>query len=489
MSTADLSLVTGTLRRLLATNIERLAGGGPNVVTVTCGYPDAIAQASRTVNLHLYHIAEDQFRRNLPGPGSDRNNVATTPLALSLFYIMTVHHTAADMTLAWQVEQQLLGYALKTLHDFPTIGDDTQMSTSAGALLPVLLEDLRHAGNTIDVVLRPLTPEDSVTYWSAEQEQPVRASAFYEVRTVLMDPEEPHSNPGLVFSVGQSVVPRLDLALSSSSSEIAFDRPAAIAASLPGSIAVSPARPALDRPAADPLFPDNAVFTISGTGLTGGLSRRLVVRTGRWRGLGVPNGEIAVAPGAAQAGTWGLAVQPDRLTVTVDRLLDYVDVTGAAAQAPVFPGHYSAALEVVVAMRPQGDQTREVTQRSNEVVFTVAPRILGADAPVVIPGDPQAASPADEDRDRITLHVAPGTPLDFGAGNPIDELDVRLTIDGIAYRRIAAFDAVPAANDGTFTVAANALTLQPVFDTAAAGLHSVRLTVEGADAQPFWIET
>ena len=93
----------------------------------------------------------------------------------------------------------------------------------------------------------PLPPEDSVTYWSAEQDQPVRPSAFYEVRTVLMDPEEARSNAGLVYAVGQSVVPRIDLALGSSRSEIVFDRPASIAASLPGSIPVSPARPAPRR--------------------------------------------------------------------------------------------------------------------------------------------------------------------------------------------------------------------------------------------------
>ena len=488
MSTADLSLVTGTLRRLLATNIERLAGGAASAVTVTCGYPDAIGSATRTVNLHLYHIAEDQFRRNLPGPGTDRNNVATTPLALSLFYIMTVHHTAADMTMAWQVEQQLLGYALKTLHDYPTISDDTQMSTSTGATMPVLLEDLRNAGNMIDVVLRPLAPEDSVTYWSAEQDQPVRPSAFYEVRTVLMDPEEARSNAGLVYAVGQSVVPRIDLALGSSRSEIVFDRPASIAASLPGSIPVSPARPALDRPAADAMFPDNAAFTIAGTGLAGGLARRLMVRTPRWRALGVPNGEIAVAPGAAAAGVWGLAVQPGQLTVTIDKALAYVDAAGAAAEAPVFPGHYSAALEVVVAHQPSGDASREVVQRSNDVVFTITPRILGADAPVTIAGTPGAPAPADQDRQRITIHVAPGVPLDYRAGHPAEELDVRLTVDGIAYRRVAAFAAVPAANDGSFAVAPNALTFQPLFDSAAPGLHAVRLSVEGADAQPFWIE-
>lgn len=486
MSTGNLALVSGTLRRLLLLNMERLAGITAQPVEVTCGYPEAQSSASRTVNLHLYHVAEDQFRRNVPGPGTDRENVSTTPLALSLYYIMTAHHTASE-SMGWETEQQIMGYALKTLHDFPSITDRTRLLTAGGAVVPAFLEGLRDAGNIIDVILRPLTPEDAVTYWSAEQEQPVRLSAHYEVRTVLMDPEESRQSPGIVLTVGQNVAARVDLALGATSSNLAFDRPAAIATSVPGSIFLSPARPALDTPPIDPLYPDNAKFRITGTGLAGGLQRRLVVRSDRWRSQGIPFGEIAIPTGPAQADKWGVEVRSDRVDVEIGDQLAYVDQAGNPATVTVLPGHYAAAIEIVTGYRPAGAAMREVTQRSNEAVFTITPRIQRTNAPVVIPGVPGAPSPGDEDRTRITILISPHIQLDAGT-SPIDQLDIRLIVDGATYERVEVFQPVPALNDGLFTVAASSITFQPFFDTAVPGVHSVRLAVEGADAQPFWIE-
>ncbi|MFI0848339.1 DUF4255 domain-containing protein [Mesorhizobium sp. IMUNJ 23232] len=486
MSTSDLALVSATLRRLLTINIARLAGAAALPIEVTCGYPEAQAAANRTVNLHLYHIAEDQFRRNLPGPGSDRENVSTTPLALSLFYILTAHHSAAE-ALAWQTEQQIMGYALKTLHDFPSLNDDTSLLTVQGTPVPAFLEAFRDTGNIVDIILRPLTPEDAINYWAAEQEQPVRLSAHYEVRTILMDPEVSRSSPGIVYSVGQSVIPRSELALTGSTSELNFARPAAIANGLPPTITVSPARPALDTPAVDPLFPGNARFRLLGSGLASGVQRQLMVRSERWRAAGVPFGEIALAPGPLQATRWGVSFEPDGIDVEIGPKLGYRDAAGNPATVDVLPGHYSAAVELVTDYRPSGGAMRAVTQRSNEVMFTVAPRLHRADPPVVIPGLPAQPPPANESRQRITLRISPNIQLDAGTPGKIDQLDIRLIVDGAAYERRDAFDIVPALNDGCFTVAASSVTFQPFFDAALPALHVVRLVVEGVDAQPFWI--
>ena len=79
----DLSDVTRSLVRLLRLNIRRLEGiapGDPTTITVTPEPPEAIGESAQNLlSLHCYHVAEDAYYKNLPGPGSDPPNVAKNP--------------------------------------------------------------------------------------------------------------------------------------------------------------------------------------------------------------------------------------------------------------------------------------------------------------------------------------------------------------------------------------------------------------------------
>ncbi len=477
MPTSDLSLVSTSLQTLLQANIGRLAGSGAPAVAIKLGYPEDQVNADRTINLHLYHVAEDQFNRNLPGPGADANSAATTPMSLSLFYLMTAHHKTG-ITRA-ETEQQIMGHALKTLHDFALIGPDTSVMDVGGLVTKILPSGFNDKGTRLEIVLRPLTPEDALAYWASEQQQAVRLAAYYEVRLVQLEPEPVKTSSNIVLNVGQWVGLKADVAVAASRSAMRFARPAALGASLPDLIEVSPARPFLDHPPIDaPNFPNTNHFWLEGNGFAGGIRRRVVIRHDSWAGLGVPGGEIALGE-ALQPGVltdiWGVAIQDQRVDVRLANQISYEDADGAAQTLDILPGTYRARVDVVTGDQAVGPKTRELVRRSNEVLFQIAPRLNVADPPVLIPGPP--------DRHRVTLRISPR----FSLVTP--GLEIVLAIDGEVYQRVPAFDPVPANNDGLFRANVQTLVVQPWFDVTETGVHNVRLSVNGVDAQPFWLET
>jgi hypothetical protein len=477
MPTSDLSLVSTSLQTLLKANISRLAGSAAPAVLVSLGYPEDQSTADRTINLHLYHVAEDQFNRNLPGPGADANSTATTPMSLSLFYLMTAHHKSG--TTRAETEQQIMGLALKTLHDFALIGPDSAVMDSGGVVTKILANGLNDKTTRLEIVLRPLTPEDALAYWATEQQQQVRLAAYYEVRLVQLEPEPVKTQAGIVLKVGQWVGLKTDAAVTASRSAMRFARPAALGASLPELMELSPARPFLDHPPIDaPNFPDTNHFWLEGTGFAGGIRRRVVIRHDSWAGRGVPGGEIALGE-AVQAGVladpWGVAFQDQRVDVRLANRIGYTDADGAAQTLDILPGTYRARIDVVIGDQAVGTGTRELVRRSNEVLFQIAPRLNVADPPVLIVGPPN--------RHRVTLRISPRFSL-VAVG-----LDVALAIDGEVYERVAIFDPAPEKNDGMFRVTATTLVVQPRFDVTEKGIHPVRFSVDGVDAQPFWLET
>ncbi|HYG48570.1 MAG TPA: DUF4255 domain-containing protein [Allosphingosinicella sp.] len=472
MATSDLSSVSTSLHRLLSANIDRLAGQGAPAVAVTLGSPEDQSSAVRTVNLHLYHVAEDPFNRNLPPPGSSANGLSATPMSLSLFYLMTAHHNGSKKA---EIEQQIMGYALKTLRDFSLVSADTQVADENGNLTTILAPGLAEGSSALEIILRPLTPEDAIAYWASEQQQSIRLSAYYEVRIVRLEPEPPGRFAEPVLSFGQWVGPMADVALSGSRSVLAFAAPPALAGSLPDRIEVSPARAFLDVPPAnDAAFPGTNIFRLVGSGLRGGVRRRIVLRHPGWPAKGVPGGEIAIGEAVQPAGptsTWGVRFDDREIEIRVADRIDYVDAGGAAAQIDVVPGFYGARVEIVVAHRTVGNRTREIVRRSNEVPFMIAPRLHKADSPA----GPQG---------QIKLHASATFDLQTAG------IDVALIVDGVAYALTDPFSANPADNDGCFRIdSASTIIFQPSFDPTVAGHHGVRLSVNGVESQPFWAQT
>ena len=126
MPWGDLSEVTGALTRLLETNIEQVLNPGLNV-TVVGTPPDQLGSSvTNTISLYLYHVRETAYTQNRPGPGSDIPNIATAPMGLDLFYVLTAHQRRVLVALAVNgVPIDVLaerlhttrGALYKTLHD------------------------------------------------------------------------------------------------------------------------------------------------------------------------------------------------------------------------------------------------------------------------------------------------------------------------------------------------------------------------------------
>src|SRR5262245_59587928 len=113
MPVIKLEDVTSSLAKLLRENINQSYNAN---VTVAPQSPDQVPGGNSTLVLHLYHVAPNPHLRNLPG--RDRTDARTTPLALTLFYILTVPGKAGTEADAY-AQQNFFGYALRTFHEYP----------------------------------------------------------------------------------------------------------------------------------------------------------------------------------------------------------------------------------------------------------------------------------------------------------------------------------------------------------------------------------
>lgn len=273
MALIDLYKVTKTLIDLLRLNITQNIDPSldDGVLQVTGIPPEKVESASNRLNFFLYHIAEDAYYKNALGPGSDAPNVAKTPMALNLFYILTAHHEVGeDAQFDAETQQKLMGYGLKTFHDFPVITDKTRIDDGTPDGTLVLDADLRGKDNSLEVILRPVSAEDAIAFWGSEETRTVRLSAYYEVRVILLEPEPPKTMPGIVLNLGTFLVQVGSPHLDRSQSLVRFQLPernGGMVQSLP----VSPARVTLDSSPEPPERPQaHNRLQLLGTNLTAG---------------------------------------------------------------------------------------------------------------------------------------------------------------------------------------------------------------------------
>jgi Pvc16 N-terminal domain len=458
MPWSDLSEVTVALTRLLERNIDQVLSPGLSV-SVVATPPDQLGTSvSNTLSLYLYHVRETAEAQNRPGPGSDLPNVATAPMGLDLFYVLTAHQRA-DHAFDAIVEQRLMGYAMKTFHDVSIVTDATMI---AGA--PVLTGTQRGRNNRLNIELRKLEPDMSFAIWTTGERQFTRLAAYYQVGLVLLEPEPALRMPGTVLSVGAFVTPMGTVTLTGSRSGMAFALPA-ISGGGTQTLQAEPARPAVTAPAGT-----NAEFSILGENLSGGLWRRLTLRNARWARLTPPLDRVPLDPALNLANGWVVDVLADRINVRVGSQLTFAPPGGGPNRTiQVFPGTYAVRLDTVRAEQVVGGQVRSQSSTSNEIAFPITPRIVGH-ALNVVPNT-------------IRVDLDPAFPLDIAP--PLgDELDIQVIINGHVYRRNIGGPLVA----GEFAAQPNAVLIFADFSVAATGLHSLRLSIEAADAQPYWIE-
>jgi hypothetical protein len=178
-----IAAVTATLRNLLAAALATEADLNDALVTVQ---PlDKARDATATVNqlnLFLYLISPNAAWRNQDMPGRvQQGDVASPPLALNLFYLLSAYGRDNDVEKPFS--HLLLGQAMSILSDHPLLGHD-----EIAAALPN--NDLGDQVERVRITLQPLSIEDISKLWAGFQMQ-YRLSVAYEIAVVLIDTQRP----------------------------------------------------------------------------------------------------------------------------------------------------------------------------------------------------------------------------------------------------------------------------------------------------------
>lgn len=492
MALLDLYKVTKTLTDLLLFNITKnIDPTLDEMLNVTAIPPEKVESPSNQLNFFLYHIAEDTYYKNTLGLGSDVPNVAKSPMALNLFYILTAHHERGEEAqFDAETEQKLMGYGLKTFHDFPVITDRTQITwiDSMGVLqVKQLLDDpeLRGKDNSLEVILRPVSPEEAIAFWGSEETRTVRLSAYYEVRVILLEPEPPKTMPGIVLHLGTYLVQLGSPHLERSQSLVLFQLPERNGGSIQ-QVEVSPARVTLDSSPEPPERPQayNRLLLL-GTNLTKGRSRTLVLKNNLWSRLELPDPEVSLEQAVvdlAQNPNWQVTFASDRIEVVFPPVpsptLTVVLPDTTSVDLPLLPGCYSALVKLVMTEQVINGELKQITATSNEIGFAIAPRIIG----------------------NITLNTETiDIEIGFDPEN-LQEDSIQVIFDSEVYTR-----ADEPLNDGEFTLAntpSNLVRINPPFSLSDRSVvmpgesvtldesiaYPFRMIVNGAESAPFWIE-
>jgi hypothetical protein len=404
---------------------------------------------------------EDAHYKNLSPPGSGGPPVSRQPLALSLFYILTAHHQINEVYDA-QNQQNLFSLAIKTMHDNALIDDNLAISPDGGPPQTVMHTDLRGRDNHFEISPRPLTPEESMGFWTTEQTSTTRLSAYYEVRTIFIEPEEPTGAFGRVYDLGLFVAPISAPVLEKVSALSAFTPPAA--SGLPAQVLdTSPARAVLE-PGSSPAVNRIKVAgsALSGDGQPG--ASQIVLRTPAWRELPVPVRD-AVIDASLNPG-WNVEITSTAAQFDLQASLQAM-VDGVATALEVTPGIYAVSVRTTRRQQTEGGTLRETASESNQIAFSIGAHIIQ-----VVAGGPG----------RLVVQVT--NTFDMTAAG----LDAQLSIDGEIYDEAAAFANAPA-DAGLFVRQVGQIEFPPFFNLVTAATHPLRLIINGAESQPFWFTT
>jgi hypothetical protein len=166
-------------------------------VPVTLAPPDVpVSGASGArVNLFLYRVTEDAQLKNqeIPGAGNPAG-YGHPPLSLDLHYLLTAYGSTDE---SYADAQQILGDAMRVLHDHGMITEKLLRLEGTEADQPVLDTSLRDQFEKIKIYLDPISLEDLTKVWTALT-KPYRLSAAYSVGVVQIKGKSFPAIPKLV---------------------------------------------------------------------------------------------------------------------------------------------------------------------------------------------------------------------------------------------------------------------------------------------------
>lgn len=340
MTIINLSLVSRALKKVIESAVVGSSIWNkvqpPNVSILP---PDKLKADS--LGLYLYHVCEDPALKNQPPASSSADPVPVryTSMALNLYYLLT---TDAQVETDDKMEdaQMLMGLAIKALHDYPVLTENTLVNTVN------IFQDvgLEQSSARLKTTMQPTPYNDAVNYWTAGQ-SPLRLSAYYTVSVVLLDPEEPPSRTGRVLDYGVHTFIAGGPRLTGSKNVLQVVMPDG------GGSQEIELRPAE--------IPIGGRFELLGVNLKSE-DTDLVINCSDWD-TGV----------TADMG-WGVIATENRVIVTTQNQIDGKDL---------LPGVYTAKVQVSQLRQMPDGTDRTFTNGSNETPFTITPRIDSVSLP------------------------------------------------------------------------------------------------------------
>jgi hypothetical protein len=436
----NIAEVTQKIRDMIKARVDPFLA--PAAATTTSVSPQSVTSGTNVVSVYLFHWVEDPFFKNQPPPptGSGPVPVSHTPLALNLNYVVTAHNPdqTTDPDQRVMQEQRLLGLVAKAVHDEPLLTLDN--------------------GDEFELILRPVGIEESVNFWSSDEQHLTRMSLYVEARIILLQPEPPKTVPGMVLSVNTFVFIGLGPQLTTSRSVLTIVPPVIGARQLNA----EPARVALFDPT-DPVaseLVDNNRLDLFGVDFGRG-PRLLELESGAVRV------RVAIDQSAPQNANWEIFIAEGKISLrfwtAVFDALSNAQVPRPAlppdpAVPPLLPGVYTAR---VVDDQPPRPRT------SNAIAFAVIPQVKSV---TLISGN------------AYTLEIS-GTYL----GEPSLQLEL---VVGSEILTLGA-GTPPPAGSYALPAAGNSIVFQrtPVANELIDPAHPlpVNLRINGVNATPSWI--
>jgi hypothetical protein len=185
--------VSVSLRNLLRDRME-------DPVDVSIAPPDVTVSnvTAKRLNLYLYQISENGYVKHQEVAGHGHPGAyGHPPLSLDLHYLLTAYSgdgTGIDSDLE---AQEILGDAMRVLHDLPFVTDKLKIIRSAVGTVggPILDDSLLGEFERVKITLQPMTLEDLTKIWTALPETNFRRSVAYEVSVVQIESRLPRRFP------------------------------------------------------------------------------------------------------------------------------------------------------------------------------------------------------------------------------------------------------------------------------------------------------
>jgi hypothetical protein len=434
MPIPNLFLVTDAIRNLIESQAS-IAYSAAVDVTVTS--PQEESTTNPSVNVYLFHLIEDAHYKNQPQRnGSGPVPIQHVPIGLNLHYVITVRVPDSPTRVA--SEHKLLGIVAKIIHDFPIVTQD------------VLTEAILEEDDRFDLILRPVSLEETINFWAADDTHVTRPSLFVEARVIQLEPEPPQILPGIVLTLGTFVFAGRGPRLVTSRNQLAFVPPGFGVQR----VSAEPARVALhEAPFPGEAFENNNRLTLVGSGFGRGHRFLELARIGdteedRVRVIDLEPNPPLVSPNDND--DWTFEIRPDSISLSF--FTSVFDATGA--EKDFLPGLYTA--RVVLEEEPRKSV-------SNQIVFAVVPQIT------------EIAATAAANVYTLTIS---------GAYLDSDDVELVLVVGDQVFT-----EAVSPDNPGQYTIDDGTnLTFHIPPPTAEDFPIPVNLTANGAQATPAWVE-